>query len=374
MANKRDYYEVLGVSRSSASAEIKKAYRKKAMKFHPDVNKDPGAEDVFKELSEAYEVLSDDQKKAAYDRYGHAAFDQNGGGGFSADFNFDDIFDIFNSFTGGGRRQRRNGPRRGQDLRYDMTIDFEEAVFGVEKKIEVTRPEKCNTCSGSGAKAGTSATRCEHCSGSGEVRRVQQSILGSFVNVTTCPICEGGGEVIETPCETCSGRKQVQRKRPLTVKIPAGVDNETQIRLSNEGAPGANGGPAGNLYVVLSVRAHEFFKRQGNDIVLDHEINMATAALGGEITIPTMDGDETLKIKPGTQSGEVTRLRSRGVPYLRSTGRGDQLVVTRVSTPQKLTEHQRELFQKLQETLDDGSIVKQEDKGFFDSLKDALFG
>ena len=374
MADKRDYYEALGVGRNATAQEIKKAYRKKARQYHPDVNKDPGAEDMFKEFSEAYEVLSDDQKKAAYDRYGHAAFDQNGGGGFSADFDFGDIFDIFNSFAGGNRRQRRNGPRRGQDLRYDMTIDFKEAVFGVEKKIEVTRPETCGTCTGTGAKAGTSASRCEHCNGSGEVRRVQQSILGSFVNVTTCPICEGSGEVIEAACETCNGRKQVQKRRPLTVKIPAGVDSETQIRLSNEGAPGANGGPAGNLYVVLSVRAHEFFKRQGNDIVLDHQINMATAALGGEVTIPTMDGEETLKIKPGTQSGDVTRLRGRGVPYLRSTGRGDQLVVTKVSVPTKLTEEQRTLLQQLAETLDDGSIVNQEDKGFFDSLRDALFG
>lgn len=196
---------------SATQQEIKKAYRKKARQYHPDVNKDPGAEDIFKEMSEAYEVLSDDQKKAAYDRYGHAAFDQSGGGGFSADFDFGDIFDIFNSFAGGSRRQRRNGPRRGQDLRYDMTIDFKEAVFGTEKKIEVTRPETCVTCAGTGAAPGTSPSRCQHCNGSGEVRRVQQSILGSFVNVTTCPVCEGSGEVIETPCETCNGRKQVPK-------------------------------------------------------------------------------------------------------------------------------------------------------------------
>ena len=374
---KRDYYEALSISRSATTIEIKKAYRKLARQYHPDVNKDPGAEDRFKEVSEAYEVLSDDQKRAAYDRYGHAAFDGAGGMGGGAqgfDFDFGDIFDIFNNFTGGGGgRRRRNGPRKGADLRYNLTIEFEEAVFGVEKKVEVTRPETCSTCSGSGAEPGTKASRCQHCKGSGEVRRVQQSILGSFVNVSACPICQGSGEVIETPCTTCNGRKIVQKKRELSIKVPAGVDRETQIRLTGEGSPGVNGGPSGNLYVFIDVKPHAYFKRQGNDILIDLKINMAQAALGDEVLAPTVDGEESVKIPAGTQSGKVIRLRNKGVPHLRSGGRGDQLIVVTVTTPTKLTEEQRHLFQKLSETMNSDPVIPQREKGFFDSLKDALF-
>ena len=375
--SKRDYYEVLGVGRGATATEIKKSFRKKAMKFHPDVNKDAGAEDIMKELSEAYEVLSDDQKRAAYDRYGHSAFDQSGGGAGFGDFDISDIFEgIFNNFGGGGNRRRRHGPRRGADLRYDMTIDFEEAVFGVEKKIEITRPSTCTDCRGSGAESGTTPSRCQHCNGSGEVRRVQQSILGSFVNVSTCPVCEGSAEVIESPCKTCNGRKVVQDTRQLTVKVPAGVDNETQIRLTNEGAPGVNGGPTGNLYVVISVQSHDFFQRRGNDIVVDLEINIAQAALGAEVAVPIVgDESESLRIPAGTQTGKVIRLRNKGVPYLRTNGRGDQLVVVKVATPTKLTEMQKELFEQLAPTLGENNIVSQKDeKGFFESMKDALFG
>lgn len=374
MATKRDYYDVLGVGRQASAAELKKAFRRKARQYHPDVNKEANAEEMIKEVNEAYDVLSDDQKRAAYDRYGHAAFEGGAGGAGFQDFDLGDIFEgIFNSF-GGGRQRRRQGPRRGADLRYELTIDFEEAVFGVEKSINVTRPEICTDCMGSGAATGTKPTRCQHCSGSGEVRRVQQSILGSFVNVSTCPVCEGSGEVIETPCKTCHGRKLVQNTRQLNVKVPPGVDNDTQIRLTGEGAPGVHGGPAGNLYVFLNVKPHPFFQRQGDDVVLDLEINVAQAALGTEITVPTVDGEEKLRVPAGTQSGKVFRLRARGIPHLRRSGRGDQLIVTQVVVPTKLTEEQRTLFQKLAPTLGDSNMIPQRDKGFFDQLKDALFG
>lgn len=373
MVTKRDYYEVLGVSRTADAAEIKKAYRRKAREYHPDVNNAAGAEETFKQVNEAYDVLSDEQKRAAYDRYGHAAFDGSGGPGFQ-DVDFNDIFEgIFGSF-GMRTNRRRRGPRRGADLRYDLTVEFEEAVFGVDKRIEITRPETCPDCMGTGAAPGTQPSRCNHCSGAGEVRRVQQSILGSFVNVATCPVCEGSGEVIETPCPTCEGRKLVQKTRPLNVKVPAGVDNETQIRLSNEGAPGVYGGPPGNLYVVLHVKPHAFFQRQGDDILLDLEVNVAQAALGDEIKVPTVDGEETLRILAGTQSGTVMRLRGKGVPHLRRSGRGDQVIVLQVTVPTRLTEAQRELFQKLSETLKTEPVIPQREKGFFDQLKEALFG
>ena len=376
---KRDYYEALGIDRNANGADIKKAYRKMARQYHPDINQEAGAEERFKEINEAHDVLSDDQKRAAYDRFGHAAFDGTGGmggagaGGF--DFDFGDIFDIFNNFAGGGgnQRRRRNGPRKGSDLRYDLTLDFEEAIFGVEKTVDVTRPEQCDTCTGSGAQPGTDSSRCKHCNGAGEVRKVQQSILGSFVNVSTCPVCEGAGEVIETPCTTCSGRKYVQKTRNLSVKVPAGVDADTQIRLTNEGGPGANGGPAGNLYVFIDVKPHAYFKRQGNDIVLDLEVNVAQATLGDEVMVPTVDGEEPLKIPAGTPSGKVMRLRNKGVPYLRSSGRGDQLVVVNVTIPTKLTEEQKRLFQELSKTLSKDPVIPQTEKGFFESMRDALF-
>jgi molecular chaperone DnaJ len=372
---KRDCYELLGVSRTATIVEIKRAYRIKAREYHPDVNKNSGAEDLFKEVNEAYDILSDDQKRAAYDRYGHAAFEQNGmgnGGFHNVDLN--DIFEgFFNGFGMGGSRQRR-GPRRGADMRHDLTIDFEEAVFGTEKRLEITRAETCPDCMGNGAAAGTKPSRCAHCSGSGEVRRVQQSILGSFVNVTTCPICEGSGEVIETPCKTCSGRKVVQKTRPLTVKIPAGVDDQTQIRLSNEGAMGAYGGPPGNLYVVLTVRPHAWFQRQEDDILLDLEINVAQAALGADIMVPTVDGEQRLHIPAGTQSGTVFRMRGKGVPHLRRSGRGDHRVVVQVTVPSRLTDEQRRLFEELAGTMSPDTVIPQREKGFFDQLKEAIFG
>lgn len=379
MATKRDYYEVLGVSRGADKSELKRAYRRLAREYHPDVNKNDDADERFKEINEAYEVLSDDQKRAAYDRFGHAGV-QNGAGGFSGfeGSGFGSVADIFEEFFGGGfgSRRRRGGPRRGPDLRYDLTITFEEAVFGVEKEIDVTRPEICPTCHGSGAEPGTTPEKCPKCNGSGEVRRVQQSILGSFVNVSTCPQCQGSGEVITTPCSTCNGRKQVKNTQQLKVKIPAGVDNDTQIRLSGEGAPGQNGGPPGNLYVIIHVKEHEFFQRRGDDIFLDLQINVAQAALGDEVAVPTIDGEEMLSIPAGTQSGKVFRLRGKGVPRLdrsgRGThvGRGDQHVIIQVAIPKKLTEEQEQLFQDLSRTL--GTEVVPQKRGFLNQLKDAF--
>ncbi len=369
MASKRDYYEVLEVDRNASKEELKRAYRRMARKYHPDVNHEEGADERFKEINEAYEVLSNDNSRAAYDRFGHAGVQGAGTGDFTG---FGSVADIFEEFFGGfGGGRRRTGPRRGADLRYDLTIDFEDAVFGTEQEIEVRRPEVCPHCFGSGAEPGTDPIRCDQCNGTGEVRRVRQSFLGSFVNVTTCPTCNGSGETIPNPCTVCEGRKQVQKTRTLKVKVPPGVDDDTQIRLSGEGAPGGDGGPPGNLYVVLHVKNHEYFQRRGDDILLELEINIAQAALGDEITVPTVDGDETLKIPAGTQSGKVFRMRAHGVPHLRRAGRGDQLVVTHVTIPKKLTTEQRELMEQLAGTLGSETIAQRE-RGFLGQLRDAL--
>ena len=374
--NKRDYYEVLGIQRGAAADEIKKAFRKLARQFHPDVNREPDAESKFKEINEAYEVLSDEQKRGAYDRYGHAG--TTGAAGFGGGFEgggFSDINDIFNEFFGGftrqGAQQQRRGPRRGADLRYDLKLDFLEAIFGVEKEIEIVRNEGCTRCKSSGAEPGNSPTRCRTCNGTGEVRKVQQSILGSFVNVTTCPTCGGTGEVITVPCKQCGGKKQIRSTRTLMVNIPAGVDNGTQIRLNSEGEPGMNGGPAGNLYVVVGVTPHAFFRRKDEDIIVELSINVAQATLGDDIEVPTIDGKERLTIPNGTQTGNVFRMKGKGVPHLRRSSRGDQLVLVTVSTPQNLTVEQRRLFAELAKTLGK-EVIPQQEKGFFDKLKDAF--
>lgn len=373
MADKRDYYEILGVARTASQAEIKKAYRRLARQHHPDVSEDADADERFKEISEAYEVLSDEQKRAKYDRFGHAGVRGTGAGGFE-DFGFGGVADIFEEFFGAGfgrSRRRRQGPRRGSDLRYDLKVSFEEAVFGAEKEIEIRRPEVCPTCDGSGAAPGTHPERCTNCNGTGEVRRVQQSILGQFVNVATCPSCRGEGEVITSPCDTCHGRKQVEQQRTLKVRIPAGIRPGQQIRLSGEGAPGNSGGPAGNLYVVVDVERHPIFQRREDDILINLEINMAQAALGDEVVVPTVDGEASLKIPAGTQSGTVFRMRDRGVPHLNGNGRGDQMVMTQVVIPTSLSSTQRELLEELADTLGK-AVVPQREKGFLNDLKDAL--
>ncbi|HLF28065.1 MAG TPA: molecular chaperone DnaJ [Anaerolineae bacterium] len=363
---KRDYYEVLGLGRDSSGDEIKKAYRRLARQFHPDVNKETGAESKFKEINEAYEVLSDERKRAAYDRFGHAGAE----GGFSTDFSgFGGFSEIFEEFFGGfGARTARRGPRRGADLRYDLTIEFTEAAFGVEQEIEIARHEPCAHCNGSGAEPGTTPVRCTTCNGSGEVRRVQQNILGSFVNVTTCPTCRGEGETIPIACVECRGSKYMRAARTLTVKIPPGVDSGTQIRLAGEGEPGEFGGPPGNLYVILEVKPHPYFRRKDDDVVLEVAVNIAQAALGDKVVIPTLDGEEALDIPAGTQPGKVFRLRGKGVPHLRRSGRGDQIVVIQVSIPANLTHEQKRLFAELAKTLG-REVIAQNEKGFLDKLK-----
>jgi molecular chaperone DnaJ len=370
MSSKRDYYEVLGVSRTAEAEELKRAYRRLARQYHPDVNKDPAAEDRFKEANEAYEVLSDPEKRRAYDRFGHAGVDGNIG---YSDFGFGGIGDIFEEFFGfgTGTRTRRRGPRRGNDLQYDLEISLEEAVFGCEKDLEVHRMDTCPVCQGSRAEPGTTPVRCSQCNGTGEVRRVQQSILGSFVNVSTCPTCQGSGEVVSTACQHCRGSGQVRATKNITVKIPAGVDDETRIRLAGEGEPGLRGGPPGNLYVLLHVQRHPIFRRNGDDIVLELNINIAQAALGDKVTIPTLDGDETIQIPAGTQTGRIFRLRGRGVPHLRHSGRGDLLIVTQVVVPTKLDEQQRELIQELGKTLGK-EVIPQQERSLMDRLRDTF--
>lgn len=374
MDNGKDYYEILGVPRDASEEEIKKAYRRLARQYHPDVNKSPEAEARFKEINEAYQVLSDPEKRAAYDRFGRAGLSGMGGfGDFGfGDFGFGGIDDLFEGLFGFGRRTAaRRGPVKGENIQVNLTLDFEEAVFGCEKEIEVTRLETCTHCQGTGAEPGTQPIRCPQCNGTGEVRRVQQSLLGSFVSVNTCPRCGGSGEVVVTPCTVCRGAKRVSVTRKLMVEIPPGVTDGTQIRLAGEGHPGLRGGPPGNLYVVLSVREHPYFKRRGDDIYLQLNINVAQAALGDKVRVPTLDGEVELTIPPGTQTGQTFRLRGKGVPHLRQNGRGDQYVVVQVVVPTRLTPEQRELFMKLSRTLG-REVVPQNEKTLWERVLEAL--
>ena len=370
----RDYYEVLGVSRSATQDELKAAFRRLARQYHPDVNDSPDAEERFKEINEAFAVLSDEQRRGAYDRYGHEGVrGPNGMPNFTVDFSdFADIFGDLFGFGGFGRtsQRARNAPRRGADLQYRLDLTFEEAVFGVEKEIEITRDELCGTCNGSGAEPGTSPVRCSTCNGSGEVRRTRQTILGSMVQVTTCPACNGQGETISTPCHTCKGRGLERRNRKKVISVPAGVDSGTQIRLAGEGQPGVNGGPNGNLFIALKVKAHKYFHRREYDVLLDLNINIAQATLGADVEIPTVDGPTMLKIPNGTQPGKILRLRGKGIPKLRGNGRGDQLVVINVEVPINVDNDQRQLFEQLAESL--GSEVRPQERGFLDWLKEAL--
>ena len=370
----RDYYEILGVPKGASDSEIKSAFRRLARQYHPDVSKEEDSEEKFKEINEAYAVLSDKEKRAAYDRFGHAGVQGMGGVPDWTTMDFSDILgDLFGfGFGGFGRSSRRspNAPRRGADLQYRINLTFEEAIFGADKEIEITRDEICETCSGSGAKPGTSPSRCSTCGGSGEVRRSQQTIFGSMVQVTTCPSCNGKGEAIDNPCSSCNGRGQVRRSRKKVVTIPAGVDTGTQIRLAGEGQPGVNGGPPGNLYLVIQVQSHKYFRRRDNDILLDLNVNVAQATLGDEVEVPTVDGNSTLRIPAGTQPGKVIRMRGKGVPHLRSNSRGDQLVIVNISIPTSVNNEQRELFEKLGSSL--GTEVVPQERGFFDRLRDVL--
>jgi molecular chaperone DnaJ len=371
MAAKRDYYEVLGVSRSASQDEIKKAFRRLARQYHPDVNKESGSDGMFKEINEANEVLSDPEKRALYDRFGHNG-PAVGGAGYDPFGNADPFGSIFEAFFGGGsgQRQTQRGPQRGADLRYTLSLSFEEAVFGIEKEIEYRRHENCPACRGTGAEPGTDPVRCPKCNGLGEIR--QRAPFLNMVTVTTCDQCRGEGTVIAIPCRECRGEGRLRQLRRLSVKIPAGVDNSQQIRISGEGDTGPRGGPAGNLYVALEVEPHEYFVREGNDILLELPLNVAQAALGADVDVPTVESAERLKIPSGVQTGATFRLRGKGVPFLRGGGRGDQIVVARVVVPSKLNDHQRRLFQELADALEPERIGGQQDEGFFGRLKSAL--
>jgi molecular chaperone DnaJ len=372
MAEKRDYYEVLGVSKNASKDEIKDAYRKLAMQYHPDRNKAPDAEEKFKEISEAYAVLSDAQKRRQYDTLGHAGFDQR----YSAEdifrgADFESIFrdigfgfgDLFRTFFGGGFgggfRERAN---RGQDLVYDLELALEEAAKGVEKEILVPRTEKCEVCGGSGASPGTSPITCPKCNGAGRIRNMRRSSFAMYVQVTPCSNCKGRGTLIESPCKKCHGTGLVKKRRKISVKVPAGIDEGYQLRLRGEGGVAANGGESGDLYVLVHIVPHKLFMREGDDLWYVLMIGYPQAALGAEVSVPTLDGSATVKIKPGTQAGETIRLRGKGMPRFRGYGKGDLLVRVGVSVPKKLTKKQRALLEQLAEEL--GQDVKHK-KGMF---------
>jgi molecular chaperone DnaJ len=364
MPTNRDYYEILGVPRNASDEEIKKAFRKLAFKYHPDHNKEAAAEEKFKEINEAYEVLSDAKKRASYDRYGRVATADLFG---FEDFGFGGLGDIFDAFFGGttARAQRRS-PQKGADLRANLTLSFEEAIFGAEKQFEIWRIENCSVCHGLGSQPGTKLQKCHNCNGNGEVRRVQQSLFGRFVHVATCPHCKGEGTVINNPCHQCKGSGKERVKRKLTVTVPPGIDESYQMRLSNEGDAGKYGGSPGDIYINFSVKPNKFFVRKDFDIFYELLINFAQAALGDNIEVLTLDGKTTFKIPSGTQNGKVFRIKGKGVPRLNSKGRGDQLVIIRVVTPQSIDANQRRIFEELAKTLPMAAMPEGEDHEIID--------
>lgn len=372
---KRDYYEVLGVSRDASDDEIKKAYRRLARKYHPDVNQAEGAEEQFKEINEAYAVLGDEERRAQYDQFGHAAFENGGQGGFGGGFGgfggFDDLGDLFSDlFFGGGFGGRSSQrPRKGADIQYDMTISFEEAAFGMETTVEVPRTVVCDRCHGNQAEPGTPITNCPECQGTGQMRYVQNTPLGQFATTRTCTRCQGEGKVFETACKECSGSGTVRRLSRLKVKIPAGIDNGQYVRLAGKGEAGYRGGPPGDLLIVVRVRPHEVFQREGNNVLCDIPISFVQAALGDEIEVPTLEGSVKMRVPEGTQSGKVMRLRGKGIQDVRGYGRGDQLVTLRVVTPTKLNAKQKELLREF--AKESGEEVQGDNKGFFERMKDA---
>ncbi|ABE52229.1 molecular chaperone DnaJ [Methanococcoides burtonii] len=383
MSTTRDYYEILGVSKDASDTELKKAYRKLAMKFHPDKNKEADAEEKFKEISEAYAVLSDAEKKAQYDRFGHAGID----GRYStedifrnADFgDFGDLGDIFGSIFGGGGGfggfggggRRRQGPTRGSDLRYDLGVTLEQAAFGEKVHINVPRAENCETCGGTGAKEGTSPKTCATCRGSGQVTHARRTPLGNFMTTTTCDACHGKGQVIESPCPVCRGSGKQKKVRKMGVSIPKGADTGLRLKMSGEGEAGSPGAPSGDLYIVIHVKQHDEFERIGDDIVYGIPISFSQAALGAEIKVPTLHGKVKMKIKPGTQTHSILRLKGKGMPRLHGHGQGDQLVKVIVETPTDLTGKQKELLDEF-DRLSTGNSKGSKGKGFFDKVKDTF--
>ena len=375
MSEKRDYYEVLGVSKDADAKEIKKAYRKLAMKYHPDKNPgDKAAEEKFKEINEAYEVLSDEEKRSTYDRFGHDGLNGQAGfgggqgfGGFggSGGFGgFEDIFgDIFGSgfggFGGSGGSSRRRGPRRGADIRQSVTIKFEEAAFGKKIKVKINRSEECDECHGSGAKPGTTKKTCPTCHGSGTVQSVQRTPFGNIASQRTCSTCNGEGEINESPCNKCHGKGSVRKTKTIEVDIPAGIDDGQMIKLSGQGEVGEKGGPRGDLYIVVNVQKHDIFTREGYDVYIEMPIRFTQAALGDKLEVPTLDGKVSYTLPEGTQTGTVFRLREKGIPKLRSNSRGDQYVKVIIDTPKKLNDEQKELLRKFDESCGNKVHEKQ---------------
>lgn len=385
MSEKRDYYEVLGVQKGASDDELKKAYKKLARKYHPDLNRDDPktAEEKFKEVNEAYDVLKDPQKRAQYDQFGHAAFEGGagggggyggfggfGGGGFSGgDFGGFDFGDIFGDIFGGGGRRgaRRQGPERGADLRYDLELTFEEAAFGKETELRVPRTENCEKCHGTGAAPGSEPETCPKCHGSGQVQTVHNTPLGRMMSSSTCDRCHGSGKIVKNPCPDCGGRGQKRVERKIKVKIPAGVGEGSRIRVSGGGEAGLRGGQSGDLYVYIFVKQHKFFTRNETDVYSEVPISFVQAALGDTVQVPTLHGQIELKIPAGTQSGKQFRLRGKGIPKLRGDGNGDHYVKVKVLTPQKLTEKQKKLLQEFGELC--GENVNPEQKSWKDSVK-----
>ena len=378
MAEKRDYYEVLGLQKGASEEEIKKAFRKLAMKYHPDRNPDnKEAEEKFKEINEAHSILSDPEKKSKYDRFGHAGVDPNagfggyGGGGMGG---FEDIFDMFSGmggfggFGGFGRQQNPNAPRKGRDLQKAITITFEEAAFGVKKDIELTKYVKCATCEGEGTKPGTHKKTCPTCGGSGQVAEARRTPLGVFQNITTCHACGGSGQIIEEPCSDCKGTGKVRKTVKISLDIPAGVDNESVIPIRGQGEPGVNGGPSGDLYIVISVKPHNLFKRKGDDLYLEMPISFDQAALGAEIIVPTLEGKVSYKIPAGTQPGTVFRLKDKGVKRVRRESKGDLFVKVVLEVPTKLNSKQKKAISQMAEVVTEDCYQKR--GGFAEKIKE----
>lgn len=369
----KEYYKVLGLEKGASDAEIKKAFKKLAMKYHPDRNPDnKEAEEKFKEINEAYQVLSDPEKKSRYDQFGTTDFNGGfGGGGFGGGFDFSDLGDIFGDIFGGfgGARRNPNAPRKGADIETTINLSFEDAVFGVEKEISITKNEKCEDCGGSGAKAGTSPKTCDKCSGTGKVTMQRNTAFGSFATQTTCDKCNGKGKIIETPCQKCRGTGKNRTQKKITIKVPAGVDTGNVIPLRGHGQPGTNGGPSGDLYVNIRVAPHKTFKRNGNDIHFEQHISIPKAILGVELKVPTVDGDVSYKVPAGTQSGTVFRLKGKGVPRVNGYGRGDQYVKVIVDVPKKINEKQKEaLLNYMEASGEEFDNLDVDKKGFFKNL------
>lgn len=375
---KRDYYEVLGVSKGASDDEIKKAYRKLSKKYHPDINKEADADEKFKEIAEAYEVLSDANKRAAYDQYGHASTDPNfgagggfGGGGFGGS-GFGGFEDIFDSFFGGGGRARYNpnAPRQGEDLQYTLDLEFEEAVFGKQSTIRYNRKQECETCHGDGAKPGTSPVTCSKCSGTGSINVERNTPLGRIQTRSVCDVCNGTGQEIKEKCPTCVGAGHVKDRHTVKVTVPAGVEDGDQMRLSGQGEAGKNGGPYGDLYVIFRVKPSKQFQRRGAEIYYDAPIHFVQAALGDEIQVPTVHGKVKLKIPAGTQTGTTFRIKGKGAPRLRGTGQGDQHVKVNIVTPKNLNSKQAELLREFAKASD--VSITEEDGSFFNKVKDVF--